>query len=67
MGIHDDGITTVGQSYLGCCQNGLLSVFSLSGHSLFSQESVGNVAQIKHMYNAVRQRDSCHEKNLVNI
>lgn len=34
---------TVGQSYLGCCQNDLLSVSSLSGHSLFSQESVRKV------------------------
>lgn len=45
----------MGQSYLDCCQNGLLSVFSLSGHSLFSQESVRKVVQINHMFNEVTQ------------
>lgn len=55
MWCSDKTIKSVGQSYLDCCQNGLLSVFSLSGHLLFSQESVRKVVQINHVFNEVTQ------------
>lgn len=56
--LHDDKMVAEGTAYLGCCQNGQLSVSSLAGRWLSSQESVGKAARINPVYDRVTRRDA---------